>query len=135
MIVNELMIYPLLLAAQLEMASATSWGLTSTSVARGQAACAGLATTATTAASQPPPGTVNRHIILIIMTILTIILILITILILILLPGHYKHHPRAAAKLVPRSRPRRLVHGLQVADWSRARLVVAMLLSYWLILR
>ena len=119
------MIYPLLLAAQLEMASATSWGLTSTSVARGQAACAGLATTATTAASQPPPGTVNRHIILIIMTIL----------ILILLPGHYKHHPRAAAKLVPRSRPRRLVHGLQVADWSRARLVVAMLLSYWLILR
>ena len=66
------------------------------------------------------------------MTILT--LILIKILILILLPGHYKHHPRAAAKLVPRSRPRRLVHGLQVADWSRA-LVVAMLLSYWLILR
>ena len=107
------------------MASATSWVLTSTSLARGPAACAGLATTASTAASQPQPGTVTRHILL-------TILILILIIILILLPGHYKHHPRAAAKLVPRSRPRRLVHGLQVRDWSRAGLVVAMLLSHWL---
>ena len=111
------------------MASATSWVLTSTSLARGPAACAGLATTASIAASQPQPGTVTRHIIL---TILILILIIILILILILLPGHYKHHPRAAAKLVPRSRPRRLVHGLQVRDWSRAGLVVAMLLSHWL---
>ena len=121
------MIYPLLLAAQLAMASATSWVLTSTSLARGPAACAGLATMASTAASQPQPGTVTRHILLTIL-----ILLLIIILILILLPGHYKHHPRAAAKLVPRSRPRRLVHGLQVRDWSRSGLVVAMLLSHWL---
>ena len=116
------------------MASATSWVLTSTSLARGPAACAGLATTASTAASQPQPGTVTRHILLtiLILILIIILILLILILILILLPGHYKHHPRAAAKLVPRSRPRRLVHGLQVRDWSRAGLVVAMLLSHWL---